>query len=461
VKSKLKFVLSDLHLGAGYAPHNPLEDFTADEQLIAFLQQIRAESEQHQREVELIINGDFFEFLQVPAVDEFDPTAVYPKEAYQNSSQAASVKRLNLIIKGHQPVFNALATFIHGQKPLRRLIIIKGNHDVNLYWPRVKSRLRAEIQATGARSSLLLFAEEFVSREKIYVEHGHQRAEKMNSYHDFLDPRHPQMPTQLYYPAGSHFIINFLNAAEREHIHIDSLKPMTSLIWLALEQNFEFAAVMLSSFIRHTPALVVSDFTPHNTSVYPNNSLLRQLEIPEERKNLAQRYTADDDFRRELHQQIQNFIGDANIANKSGIIIDPADIHPDPVLMGQAEQFQQRLSLRHAAKDIAGMERANIIIFGHTHHPVLEQLDSGHTYINTGCWFGKQNLTNLSANQNIFSANVPAPAVQHLPYARIDYNENNEPTATLLDFANNNAPIHTTKEDVPKKSNQQTIQRHF
>ncbi len=64
MKSKLKFVLSDLHLGAGYAPHNPLEDFTADEQLIAFLQQIRAESEQHQREVELIINGDFFELLK-------------------------------------------------------------------------------------------------------------------------------------------------------------------------------------------------------------------------------------------------------------------------------------------------------------------------------------------------------------------------------------------------------------
>ena len=446
--SKLKFVLSDLHMGAGHAPDNPLEDFTADEQLVAFLAQIRAESERDQREIELIINGDFFEFLQVPAVDEFDPTAIYPKAAYLDSSQAASVKRLNLIIEGHRTVFEALANFIHGEKPLRRLIIIKGNHDVNLYWPRVKSRLRSIIQATGTRSSLLLFAEEFVSREKIYVEHGHQRAEKMNSYHDFLDPRHPRTPTELYYPAGSHFIINFLNQAERERPHVDSLKPLTSLIWLALQWDFEFAAAMLSSFIRHTPALVVSDFTPNSAPIHPGGSLLRQLEIPEERKKLARRYATDTDFRRELHQQIQAYVGDANIANKSGIIIDPAAVDPDPVIMGQAEQLQQRLSLRHAAEDIAGMERANIIIFGHTHHPTLEQLDSGHTYINTGCWFGKQNLTNLAADENIFSVKAPTPIIHHLPYARIDYNDNNEPTATLRDFANSNEVMETNSQDL-------------
>ena len=62
--SKLKFVLSDLHLGAGLGKEagNALEDFTADQHLVHLLQQISGESEQDQREVELIINGDFFEF---------------------------------------------------------------------------------------------------------------------------------------------------------------------------------------------------------------------------------------------------------------------------------------------------------------------------------------------------------------------------------------------------------------
>ena len=49
--SKLKFVLSDLHLGAGFGGEagNPLEDFIADQELAHLLQQISAESQQDNR----------------------------------------------------------------------------------------------------------------------------------------------------------------------------------------------------------------------------------------------------------------------------------------------------------------------------------------------------------------------------------------------------------------------------
>jgi hypothetical protein len=84
VPGKLKIVLSDFHLGAGPpdTSQNPLEDFVADEDFALFLETIRAESDRDHKEVELIINGDFFEFLQVPAVHEFDPHRTYPPEAY-------------------------------------------------------------------------------------------------------------------------------------------------------------------------------------------------------------------------------------------------------------------------------------------------------------------------------------------------------------------------------------------
>ena len=131
---KLKFVLSDLHLGAGHQESNYLEDFTVDKQLARFLQAIWQESERDQREVELIINGDLFEFLQVPAVENYDPAAHYPSEAYLDSSESASIKRLNLIVEGHPEVFNALSDFMHVEMPARRITVIKGNHDVNLYW---------------------------------------------------------------------------------------------------------------------------------------------------------------------------------------------------------------------------------------------------------------------------------------------------------------------------------------
>ena len=63
---KLKFILSDLHIGAGYANGgNHLEDFTVDEELVNFVHEIQRESKRDQCEIELIINGDFFEFLNL------------------------------------------------------------------------------------------------------------------------------------------------------------------------------------------------------------------------------------------------------------------------------------------------------------------------------------------------------------------------------------------------------------
>ncbi|MEJ2557232.1 MAG: hypothetical protein P8186_13570 [Anaerolineae bacterium] len=90
MSGKLKIVVSDFHLGAGPLDisENPLEDFIADEAFAHFLEALRAESNRDNKEVELIINGDFFEFLQVPVVDEFDPQRTYPPEAYYDSSQA-------------------------------------------------------------------------------------------------------------------------------------------------------------------------------------------------------------------------------------------------------------------------------------------------------------------------------------------------------------------------------------
>jgi len=70
VSNKLKIVVSDFHLGAGPpdSSQNPLEDFVADEAFARFLETLRTESDRDHKEVELIINGDFFEFLQVPAL---------------------------------------------------------------------------------------------------------------------------------------------------------------------------------------------------------------------------------------------------------------------------------------------------------------------------------------------------------------------------------------------------------
>lgn len=458
---KLKFVISDLHLGAGYADGNYREDFTVDKKLACFLQVIRRESEQDHREIELIINGDFFEFLYVPAVDHYDPGERYPLETYLDSSQPASIKRLNLIVEGHPEVFDALSDFIHVEAPQRRVTIIKGNHDVNLYWPGVKSRLRELLGASGSRSALLLFAEEFVSRERIYVEHGHQRTEKMNRYQDFLDPRLFDNLGQLYYPPGSRFAVDFFNRLGREYWFADNIKPVTTLIWYALHWNFDFAARTLLDFVRYTPGLVVSNFASHEAFAGLMDEWLQGLADEKTRSGWAQRFAADPTFRQEFNHKVQQYLGDAAVAvGQDALFFPPAAPAADPLAAGQTDQQQQDAALYQAAEEVARQQRASVIIFGHTHRPTQRNLETGAVYINTGGWLHDLSEASAEIWQALFQERLSYRDLPLcLPYARIDYDEDNRPVAQLLDFAveapvpQADPPAEPVRTSPEKKSN--------
>jgi len=149
-----KIILSDLHLGAGsFGGANPLEDFRHDRQFSDFLMSLRDESESAGRPMDLIINGDFVEYLQVPAVpvSEYDPRAAYPEDAYRSTTEADAVLRTDLVIAGHRPVFEGLAGFL-SERPRRTVTVIKGNHDLQLHWPGVQERIRQALGAVGPRA---------------------------------------------------------------------------------------------------------------------------------------------------------------------------------------------------------------------------------------------------------------------------------------------------------------------
>ena len=213
--SKVKIIVSDLHLGAGsfdLDKGNVLEDFIVDETFARFLHEMKEESETQGTDFELIIDGDMMEFLQAPAVDQFEPRRTYPPENYRSSSEEDSAKKVALITKGHPMFFAALREFIKPANPQRKVTILKGNHDVNLYWPAVKKRIRQAVYATGEeRAKLLAFEEVCINREGIYVEHGNQYAEKVNRVDNFEKPLDPKREGQLAIPAGSQFVIEFFN----------------------------------------------------------------------------------------------------------------------------------------------------------------------------------------------------------------------------------------------------------
>jgi UDP-2,3-diacylglucosamine pyrophosphatase LpxH len=435
VSGKLKIVVSDFHLGAGPLDigENPLEDFIADEAFAHFLEALRAESNRDNKEVELIINGDFFEFLQVPAVDEFDPQRTYPPEAYYDSSQAASIKRLDLIAAGHPIVFGALADFIQAKAPRRRMTLIKGNHDVNLFWPGVKQRLREVLGATGQCASMLLFAERYVSREGIYIEHGHQYAERLSRWDNFDDPRDQNNPDQLFYPPGSRLVIDFFNSVERDRAWADSLKPLTALAWYSLQWDFPFAAQMLLMLAKHIPAGVVSAENKTNNSL---DTLCRQLGDAAACQDLSDRYHACLDFRRDFHTRIGQLIVPA--ASPPGVFVwpmPPADESGMEIARTEIEEIQA--SMRRVAVRVAASEGAHVIVFGHTHRPCIESLEDGTTLVNCGSWqwLGGYDPTEVDVWRGLLVGATPAGPHHRLMYARIDYDEQDIPHAQLLNFS--------------------------
>ncbi len=435
MSGKLKIVVSDFHLGAGPLDigENPLEDFIADEAFAHFLEALCAESNRDNKEVELIINGDFFEFLQVPAVDEFDPQRTYPPEAYYDSSQAASIKRLDLIAAGHPIVFGALADFIQVKAPRRRMTLIKGNHDVNLFWPGVKQRLREVLGATGQSASMLLFAEKYVSREGIYVEHGHQYAERLSRWDNFDDPRDQNNHDQLFYPPGSRLVIDFFNSVERDRAWADSLKPLTALAWYSLQSDFPFAAQMLLMLAKHIPANVVGAENKTNNSL---DTLCRQLGDAAACQELSDRYHACLDFRRDFHMRIGQLLVPA--ASPPGMFVwpmPPADESGMEIARTEIEEIQA--SMRRVAVRVAASEGAHVIVFGHTHRPCIESLEDGTTLVNCGSWqwLGGYDPTQVDVWRGLLVGATPTGPHHRLTYARIDYDEQDIPHAQLLNFA--------------------------
>jgi UDP-2,3-diacylglucosamine pyrophosphatase LpxH len=439
VPGKLKIVISDFHLGAGPPAigDNPLEDFVADKAFAHFLETIRGECDGEATEIELIINGDFFEFLQVPAVDEFDPQSSYPVEAYQDSSQAASIKRLDLITAGHSIVFDALSDFIQVEVPQRRVTIIKGNHDVNLFWPGVKQRLREILGATGRRASMLLFAERYVSREGIYVEHGHQYAEQFNHWDNFDEPRDRRRSGQLVYPPGSRFVIDFLNSVERERTWADSIKPLTALAWYSLEWDFSFAVRMLLALAKHIPITKASGRAAREAI----ETLSYQLRDAAFCQELADRYTTSLDFRRHFHTRVAQLLVPA--ASPPGMFVWPAPPADESAIEIAGQEIEEiQASMRRVAARVVVAENAHVVVFGHTHHPGLEILDNGSTLVNCGSWLwlGGCDSTDVEGWRELFAHPDQLKPHHHLTYVRIDYDEQDVPHAQLLAFVEQQTP---------------------
>jgi len=217
---KIKLVVSDFHLGSGHrnpdGSLNILEDFFHDREFIEFLEYYSS-AFYEDAEVELIINGDFFNLLQID-FDEVDPDVV---------TELTALRRMRRIMNGHRAVLNAMRHF--QGLPGKSIVMVMGNHDPGILFSSVQSLIREQI---GDSLRFYLESYEF---DGVYVEHGNQydSANSFDRTQYFIRDGLPE--PILNNPWGTLFLVHVVNPIKRVKPHFDKVLPFTLYLrWLVI-----------------------------------------------------------------------------------------------------------------------------------------------------------------------------------------------------------------------------------
>ncbi len=281
--------MSDFHISEGRDPKTGLthrnEDFFQDVAFAQFVTHYVTEGDIQGKPWKLIINGDLFDFLQVISLPDKDeladiigdrPLTENEKKYGLGTSERVSAWKLRKIAEGHPLVFQALAWFV--AHPQQEIILLKGNHDIELVWPAVQKTFRkclAEAYATWRQKptmlpmnadlpdvlpdDLLNTAVKFepffhIEPGLFYVEHGCQY-DPANAFQDYEKPIMKVRNEQVIdLPQGSFFVRYFFNGVEQTHPFADNLKPMSRYVfWLlssAPAQGIGFLTTIIPDYVR-------------------------------------------------------------------------------------------------------------------------------------------------------------------------------------------------------------------
>ena len=206
-------VVSDLHLSE--ADRNPAgRFFHFDEDFADFLRHYRL-SYVGQRRWRLIIDGDFIEFFQV--TDSPDPderllrgVTLTPSDRrfFPGTEWQKSRWKLDRVLRSHPQLLLALARFLLAGN---EIYILRGNHDVEMFWPQVQEHFRLVLtQHHPADTTYLAMKAAVEARlhfrpwfylepDLLYVEHGCQYDPFCTNEYN-LCPVVPAKPTQIHLP---------------------------------------------------------------------------------------------------------------------------------------------------------------------------------------------------------------------------------------------------------------------
>lgn len=244
-KRRLKIVVSDLHLGKGRilpgGGINSFEEFFYSEKLCEFLHYYTSAAFQD-AEIELIINGDFLNFLQVDYRGHFLTVL----------TEGVCLEILKSIVDGHRKVFQMMGEF--AKKPGNAITYVVGNHDQAMLWPACREYLNQSVGVSIRYKNIVYFF------DGVHIEHGHmhEAANRMDPRRFFLKKELAEPILNL--PFGSHFFVEFVLKIKHQYPFVDKIRPFSRMArwalfnetWLTLTSFFSLVVYLWQSiFIRH------------------------------------------------------------------------------------------------------------------------------------------------------------------------------------------------------------------
>lgn len=254
---KVKVIISDLHLGKGRILSNgglnSLEEFYFGEKLVEFIHYYST-GIYRDYEVELVINGDFLNFLQVDYRGHF-LTVI---------TEGVALEVLKSIVAGHEKVFRAFGEF--AQRPGKTITYVVGNHDQAMLWPACRNYLNQVIGLPIRYKNIVYFF------DGVHIEHGHmhEAANRMDPKKFFLKKDLAEPILNL--PFGSHFFVDHVLKIKQKYPYIDKIRPFSKMVrWALLNET----SVMLSTFFRTVWYFLRTVFVADVRRQYPLKRVLQ------------------------------------------------------------------------------------------------------------------------------------------------------------------------------------------
>ncbi len=404
-------VVSDLHVAAGRKPDGTYygtENFFADAAFQRFMRTTLKRLES--RPAIMVINGDLIDFLRVneyPAteqeladwrdvlqtlgihktVDDLRNSISKRERKYGlQTNDYKAVWQLSIVARGHAPLFEALAEWLAAGN---RLVIVKGNHDLQFIWPAVRNYLRVEL-ARRIRTSeslpkilselvgpnLIFVDDTLLIDDVFYLEHGH-RYDK-NAWpvgNAILDNGE-----ELNIPFGSFFNRYLLNRIELAYPFIDNVRPTVNILPLLIRERFPLAMKLIFCHIPFAIEIIPKKYFRYIFGRFL--LMVAALGIP---FLIAVIYLLS------AVPQLKDFLTGIPTATwpGSGLAKSFAALVGSYLLSRIVAYFQlgEPFSTADDARKIFAREpRYQFIAMGHTHNPQQFVTERGQWFYNTGTW---------------------------------------------------------------------------